>query len=1075
MADEQMGISIASPSMADKSIKRLRSPGIVFASRSHSCPTPSREPRPGSTLISMALVAPYEKSPMLEYSSLSTRTAITDSALGPGLSSALTISRWCETHNSHPVALDEARDTSQQAAGGSRSLPPIFGDNFEATDDLTWPRPFLSSFSSRVTSKKLDGHFFESRDLGVSDVDIDPERAPSQSTQFTTPQTNQLTGFSQYKALPQHNDLQGPKQKATITLHGRPAGSSGKLPEDLHDSHFISSDNPALSTSSNMFPQKVKQNQYEGSQDASIGGYRSLFLSAPQSAAPFLIPSTATIGESASEPKYDFRPLVGTQKILIDAFLDDDASGNFGQRRPNRRGRNKRPQDDSDADQRLEGPDQKKSRKLLVLYGRWNEESAPISISLSASTLESLAGKALINQIKADPSPNNWPEHVDRLMKPENNFTELDSASIQPARLRDRKAIGKSDRLQEIGDAAHLRGHPLARGCIACFETNMPCSLLQDQARWPCELCTEEGEECELITEPKEKRPCQRCRKRRIICSFRNHSSARGPCLQCSSKGFSCVAGPKDGRARHGPSLVEGIRKNAMNGRTLCRPSFISAPGQDFTFDTGHSVPSFSTDIQRRSQVTGIIPPSTFPSLSTDIQQRSRPSTITHPTSIPLQWKPSLSPRSTDSSVQFQESFTVDESDEEFTLDTDHNLPNFTTNIQERPRRSTITQPSSSALQRNRSLSTSSTDSSVQFHGSFIAYKSDYLAKGSSLTHSSKRRQKQQRSSASDHSFQSAQDLSLRKGPSSSEVHTASSSSAIRPRLSHALPSPPETPLPGLAALRQRSLESDQSSQSSQDLAFHEAPSASDLQTARGISSLRPRLPHALPLRQETSSFTSDNLRFRQAGSHTTTRPFYDLDISSRISPDSQSISDTDNYKRSTPVHKVVSISSNSKSNSPSSYQSNHHSNATTMKRFVLTEAPTFPPASPPLNIGKKCKHPALIFELLTFCTVINRDVGFRPATKNPDIQLCVACTSHRARVLGCAKHNFRPIRPSEQLPGGEILWCNSTLPHLLTSFLPFPSLFPPLKTSQTLQAPILIPHTQSAPARQSKSATSAG
>jgi hypothetical protein len=99
-------------------------------------------------------------------------------------------------------------------------------------------------------------------------------------------------------------------------------------------------------------------------------------------------------------------------------------------------------------------------------------------------------------------------------------------------------------------------GHPAARGCKACLDIRLPCTLLQEGSSYPCINCKEDDIECELILPPTRKGACESCKSRRIVCSYRaecaNHIL---PCVQCSDSSLKCVAGPVTGRTRTGPSL----------------------------------------------------------------------------------------------------------------------------------------------------------------------------------------------------------------------------------------------------------------------------------------------------------------------------------------------------------------------------------------------------------------------------------------------------------------------------------------------------------------------------------------
>ena len=51
-------------------------------------------------------------------------------------------------------------------------------------------------------------------------------------------------------------------------------------------------------------------------------------------------------------------------------------------------------------------------------------------------------------------------------------------------------------------------GHPEARGCKGCFELGQRCPLLDEGSRYPCDICVEDGCDCELVLQPAKKRGC---------------------------------------------------------------------------------------------------------------------------------------------------------------------------------------------------------------------------------------------------------------------------------------------------------------------------------------------------------------------------------------------------------------------------------------------------------------------------------------------------------------------------------------------------------------------------------------
>ena len=123
--------------------------------------------------------------------------------------------------------------------------------------------------------------------------------------------------------------------------------------------------------------------------------------------------------------------------------------------------------------------------------------------------------------------------------------------------LRDRAALVPlyRDDDDDFGLENVTLGHPAARGCKACFQLGCPCPLLDEGSRYPCALCIEDEIECELIIEPQVKARCNSCSSKKIVCPFGSDGGQRGPCKPCQDASVPCIAGPKSGRTRMGPSL----------------------------------------------------------------------------------------------------------------------------------------------------------------------------------------------------------------------------------------------------------------------------------------------------------------------------------------------------------------------------------------------------------------------------------------------------------------------------------------------------------------------------------------
>lgn len=89
-------------------------------------------------------------------------------------------------------------------------------------------------------------------------------------------------------------------------------------------------------------------------------------------------------------------------------------------------------------------------------------------------------------------------------------------------------------------------GKSPTKGCLACQQLELDCSLVDHPFHYPCDSCRDD--ECDCIPDPPPiwKRPCEPCKsRRRKRCSYlsENHDHSQ-PCFECVQHGFQCVAGP---------------------------------------------------------------------------------------------------------------------------------------------------------------------------------------------------------------------------------------------------------------------------------------------------------------------------------------------------------------------------------------------------------------------------------------------------------------------------------------------------------------------------------------------------
>ena len=262
------------------------------------------------------------------------------------------------------------------------------------------------------------------------------------------------------------------------------------------------------------------------------------------------------------EPKYQLRAGPRQPEKLITTWLDEDKSGDYD---PEKEGQPliklnvpKRRLEGASSGTFSDASRIKRPKVVSHQYGRLLGRSHPITFRL-----ESTKGKEL--QQNLGTTGDNWPlvdgqlpykNVIIKELTPE-PFDNNDYADRY--RLRQRaEDLNCNDDISDGKDVVselHL-GHPAARGCKNCISLALECPLLNDNNMYPCLHCLEDGIDCELVMPPLKKRACERCRKVRRPCSYYlNDQDHDKPCTACSASGVHpCVAGPKSGKVRTGPS-----------------------------------------------------------------------------------------------------------------------------------------------------------------------------------------------------------------------------------------------------------------------------------------------------------------------------------------------------------------------------------------------------------------------------------------------------------------------------------------------------------------------------------------
>lgn len=280
--------------------------------------------------------------------------------------------------------------------------------------------------------------------------------------------------------------------------------------------------------------------------------------------------------------KYEFRPAAReSAKNNWVTWLDQDKSGNYdpnGCQSPQPPAPKRRR---STSEDKPHVSQHKKAKISSWQQGRYIGLSYPVAFKFIT-----LRGRAQLKAIGR--ASDNWPEYQSETNSGEQNSFWSSSADTTataqscdlsgPYNLRNR-LIGTCGVEQHGNGISSIEeitlGHPAARGCKACFDLRFPCDLLLEGSKYPCRACVEDGEECELILQPAQKRACEGCRRRRIVCSYREEGDHSLPCLKCAESDEKCIAGPKSGRTRTGPSLDQALSQQPKTV-PLSWPKFVS-------------------------------------------------------------------------------------------------------------------------------------------------------------------------------------------------------------------------------------------------------------------------------------------------------------------------------------------------------------------------------------------------------------------------------------------------------------------------------------------------------------------
>ena len=221
--------------------------------------------------------------------------------------------------------------------------------------------------------------------------------------------------------------------------------------------------------------------------------------------------------------KYHFREKPRLTSTGVSPWLDQDKSGTYdpSQKKvvvPQKRQR----QALVEHEQATEGTP-KKAKGLSYKQGRRVGQSSMVVFKLSSEKAKTLLEDVQpLSNVDADATNS--------------EFLETDLSNLQHPTRRRSKAVQNL-----LFEAATPKESSHARGCKACLEIGIPCSLLEEGSTYPCASCVEDECECELILPPSKKEACEACCKARVRCSYKDGGDHSLTCERCQVHGSLCV------------------------------------------------------------------------------------------------------------------------------------------------------------------------------------------------------------------------------------------------------------------------------------------------------------------------------------------------------------------------------------------------------------------------------------------------------------------------------------------------------------------------------------------------------
>ncbi|KAJ5195441.1 uncharacterized protein N7498_008879 [Penicillium cinerascens] len=191
--------------------------------------------------------------------------------------------------------------------------------------------------------------------------------------------------------------------------------------------------------------------------------------------------------------------------------------------------------------------DSPRSKRKLTSERRGGQFSRPPkrAKNLSPASLEELQNK-IEEQEKQKRSAENRRRKEEEAFLSSGPFDYNLRTRTKPSEILE-KGLGNAKMANDTdpGEQDTLGSSLSHKGCLACRDLQIECSLIEYPFSYPCSDCRDDRIECKLDPSPIWKRPCEGCKRRRAQCSYSSGDyDHKLPCHFCLQHGFDCVAGP---------------------------------------------------------------------------------------------------------------------------------------------------------------------------------------------------------------------------------------------------------------------------------------------------------------------------------------------------------------------------------------------------------------------------------------------------------------------------------------------------------------------------------------------------